>query len=592
MMKNLQRFAVAALTALALWTAPALAAQDSCILPTSGTVSGLTLVQDINTCNGAMLSLQSGATAPSTPTTGMLWRDTSVTPQLVKQYDGANWSVVWALDTSGHLIVPPIGGGSIDNVASGTITDLWAKPQAALTVSGVTAVTQFANASAPTGSLKVVKFTGVMLLTYDGTKLILPSGQNITTAVGDYAVVLALTNTNVAVVSYTRADGTAVNQSSNFLGAVFFNSPGTFTLASDTNNWSPAGFATQNVLRLTCSAALKVTGLLAPATDGKIVVIDNVGATNNCTFTTQDASSTAGNRFAFDRPIAVRPGRSLTVKYDITAARWRMWQEVTSQPIMGGFKNLRVFNVATALGDTAPGTPNSQMKIVVDQITLEDINGGAVRLSNVTCTVSASGNSFGAGAGGLDTGSLTVNNWYSFWVIYAPTTDTTSCLASLRTLAYGTPGVDAITLPATYTHAARVGWNYYLTFNSVTGFQRLIQYNRRAQYSQQGSTPTPKWPVVATGGNSSTMTSYSIATIVPPTAVMLRAMLFINSSNSAFLNSNGTSAFGGTDNLICGAFNSANSSLFTCDIQLETMNLWYGATSSVNADAVGWEDNL
>lgn len=80
------------------------AAQNTCILPTVGTVSGLTLVQDINLCFAAQLSVQSGASAPSSPTTGMLWMDTSTSPRAIKQYDGSNWSIVWWLDNTNHLI--------------------------------------------------------------------------------------------------------------------------------------------------------------------------------------------------------------------------------------------------------------------------------------------------------------------------------------------------------------------------------------------------------------------------------------------------------------------------------------------------------
>src|SRR5579885_736476 len=56
---------------------PSFAAQNSCVIPTTGTLSGLTLVQDINACHGSMLSVFSGATAPSPATQWMLWQNTA-----------------------------------------------------------------------------------------------------------------------------------------------------------------------------------------------------------------------------------------------------------------------------------------------------------------------------------------------------------------------------------------------------------------------------------------------------------------------------------------------------------------------------------
>lgn len=190
------------------------AAQGSCVMPTVGTVSGLTLVQDINTCFTAILTANSGGTAPANgaggvPQTGQMWLDTSTTPNGLKIYDGTVWQVVGYLDAATGRWTPPVGGGT-NTLASAGTTDLWSIRQAYLAVSGTTSITALASASAIPGTLKVVQFTGSLTLTYNATSLILPSGANIQTAAGDYALVLALTSTNVAVVSYSRASGQAV----------------------------------------------------------------------------------------------------------------------------------------------------------------------------------------------------------------------------------------------------------------------------------------------------------------------------------------------------------------------------------------------
>lgn len=591
--------------ALVLWvSAPAMASQGSGCLPTSGTVSGLTLVQDINAGIAALISSNSGATAPVTDCSavsikGQFWLDTSVTPNHLRMYDGANWLDLGAVDGASHLWKPPIGGGT-NSLASATTVDLCSVPDGYISITGSTTITGFSNTCAA-GTIKALSFVTTPQVTYNATSLILPGATTITAQAGDSAIALYLGGGNWKIIAWSRADGTAISASSVFTGAVFFNSPITVTLGTSTNDWNPSGLATGNVIRLTASSAINLTGLTAPATDGKIIVIDNVGATNNFIVTSQDASSSAANRFAFDRPITVRPGRSITVKYDVTSARWRLIQEVTAQPIMGGFKNLRVFNVATAFsGDTAPTTPNVQMKLAADEITLEDVNGGAVRLSSYACTMDISGNSFSAGTGGLDTGSATAGNWYSEWAIYNPTTNTVSCLGSLQPNAFGSSN---ITLPSGYTFVARVGWNRYLTNNSVTGFQRLIQYGNGARYAATVSTPTPSLPVLSTNASAGSPTGptwvgLSVTSVVPSTASRIHlsvgiyngAIIAAPNNSSSWAAYNATALNSASPPII---INSGNPNYFGGSFNLESGNIYYATAASAALVAVyGWDDNL
>jgi hypothetical protein len=194
--------------------APALAVPAICVMPTTGTVSGLTLVQDINNCFGAALGLFAAGAAPGAPTSGMLWWNTS-TGQ-VAQYDGANWNNLWNVDATNHLNAVQIGGGVQATLASASTTDLWSVAASSIAVTGTTAITQLANADAVPGSIKIVTFAGALTLTQGGgtggAPLNLPNnGGNITTAPGDYAIVLALTATNVQVIHYERATGAALS---------------------------------------------------------------------------------------------------------------------------------------------------------------------------------------------------------------------------------------------------------------------------------------------------------------------------------------------------------------------------------------------
>lgn len=207
-------------------TPAARASQATCVMPTTGTVSGLTLVQDINACYAAILTSNSGGTAPANgtgglPMTGQMWLDTSTTPNGLRVYDGTVWEVLGYVDAATGRWTPPIGGGT-NTLASATTADLWSVRQGYVSVTGTTTITALASASAIPGTLKVVRFTGALTLTHNATSLILPSAANITTAAGDSAVVLALTSTNVAVVSYSRASGQAVVNPSVAVGTMLY----------------------------------------------------------------------------------------------------------------------------------------------------------------------------------------------------------------------------------------------------------------------------------------------------------------------------------------------------------------------------------
>jgi hypothetical protein len=89
-----------------------------------------------------------------------------------------------------HLWAPPIGGG-IATIASAATTDIWANVAASVTISGTTGVTALANADAVPGTIKVVTASGIFTMT-NSASLVLPSGANITTAVGDPSAAVSL----------------------------------------------------------------------------------------------------------------------------------------------------------------------------------------------------------------------------------------------------------------------------------------------------------------------------------------------------------------------------------------------------------------
>ena len=239
MIKRLISLALAGAFSLGLMTASP-ASQGSGCMPTTGTVSGLSFAQLINSAIAALISSNSGASAPATDCTvvsvkGQIWLDTSITPNILKQYDGTQWSVLGALDASNRLWAPPIGGGTA-TIASAATTDIWANPASSITINGASTVTALANANAVPGTVKVVTASGAFTLTHNAASLILPSAANITVAAGDRFLVSALNSTNVAVFAYTKADGTAITNPAVPVGTIL-------DYGGDT---APAGFVMAN----------------------------------------------------------------------------------------------------------------------------------------------------------------------------------------------------------------------------------------------------------------------------------------------------------------------------------------------------------
>ena len=120
----------------------------------------------------------------------------------------------------GHL---PLAGGSLTglvstnkainenqgaNIASAATTDIGAATGNFVFVTGTTTITALGTIQA--GVRRVVKFTGALLLTYDGVALLLPGQANITTSANDVAIFQSLGSGNWICISYHRATGKAL----------------------------------------------------------------------------------------------------------------------------------------------------------------------------------------------------------------------------------------------------------------------------------------------------------------------------------------------------------------------------------------------
>lgn len=85
--------------------------QNTIVLATVGTFSGLTEQGSINNALNTLATLFSGATAPSSPVTFQWWMDT--TASQLKIYDGAQWNIIASLNTGTHVWTPFSAGSAV-----------------------------------------------------------------------------------------------------------------------------------------------------------------------------------------------------------------------------------------------------------------------------------------------------------------------------------------------------------------------------------------------------------------------------------------------------------------------------------------------
>lgn len=102
------------------------------------------------------------------------------------------------------LNVRPYAHGA--DIASASTLNLDTATGDVIDVTGTTSITAITLSE---GQARTTRFTGILTLT-NGASLVLPTGANITTAAGDYAIWRGYASGVVRCVAYSRADGTTV----------------------------------------------------------------------------------------------------------------------------------------------------------------------------------------------------------------------------------------------------------------------------------------------------------------------------------------------------------------------------------------------
>lgn len=119
-------------------------------------------------------------------------------------------NVVTFADTAGRELadagipLTQVGFGTRTDIASAATTSLATITTHHANVTGTTTITSFGNSGSAARPVYLVRFDGALTLTHNATSLILPGGADITTAAGDYALVIDTGSNNWRVASYNK----------------------------------------------------------------------------------------------------------------------------------------------------------------------------------------------------------------------------------------------------------------------------------------------------------------------------------------------------------------------------------------------------
>lgn len=137
-------------------------------------------------------------------------------------------------------------------------------------------------------------------------------------------------------------------------------------ITADQNNYAPASLATASILRLNTDAARTITGLTG-GSDGRILVVINTG-TKTLTLSSENASSTAANRFTLDgSDLVLAGGCAAILWYDNTTSRWRCIGTATKVSTTDVQSNTTITNSLTAdtLATGMTATPKAGKYVVI-----------------------------------------------------------------------------------------------------------------------------------------------------------------------------------------------------------------------------------
>lgn len=247
--------------------------------------------------------------------------------------------------------------------------------------------------------------------------------------------------------------------------------------------------------------------------------------------------------------------------------------EPSTDGIAGSFSNLK----ASATG------ANATVTVTADSVCVKNAASQQTVLNGLALAI----NSAAVGVNGLDAGVLAANTWYSKWVIYNPTTQAVAGLLSLS--------ATAPTMPAGFTHRARVGW--IRTDGTANKWPLPFQQNgRKCDYMPGSLLNLKTYPQVASGSNAGTFQSASLVNTIPPTAATARIVggLIGGISGSLYVAPRNI-GIADTNACVIGVESTGNgyAPSSAADVVLQALQIFYYSTASTGFVSVfGWEDSI
>lgn len=327
----------------------------------------------------------------------------------------------------------------------------------------------------------------------------------------------------------------------------------------------------------------------ATGSQNGIYVVTTLGTGANGTWTRATDADGVGELFA-GLLVVVQEGTASAdavwelstdgaITIGVTSISFVRKDAVSSAAVQGAFKNLQASSTGL----------NANVSVTVDEIAVE--NGSDVYRTLRAVNLAIAGTASGV-ANGLDTGALAASTWYSVWVIWNGATT-----AGLMSLSATAP-----TMPAGYTHKARVGW--MRTDGTANKYPlAFTQKGRRVQYAPAAGSNLTALPKMAAGtaGSPSTPTWVSVAwgNFAPPTAAALSITARQVAAAGGVVIVAPNNSYGGYTSTtsappLIASGGSGVDMTTTASIIPESSNIYWasGGSASNYLATFGWEDNL
>jgi hypothetical protein len=152
------------------------------------------------------------------------------------------------------------------------------------------------------------------LVKYNGT-----TGKHIT----DAGFIIGTSGTAIGALSTANTWAGSQTFNGSLIGGAAFSLTGVITpsaIASQQNDYAPAGIATATVLRLSATGTQNISGITT-GTTGRVLSLVNVGSSDIVLL--NNSTSTAANQFSLGADYTIAPGQGVGLIYDGTSSRWR-----------------------------------------------------------------------------------------------------------------------------------------------------------------------------------------------------------------------------------------------------------------------------